>query len=228
MKLNVSEVFYSIQGEGVTMGTPSVFLRLGGCNLLCKGEGWTCDTIEVWRKSVATEFENVIPVEWVKRLSNGAHLVITGGEPLMHQEKIKQYIEWFGGRYNFFPYIEVETNGTIVPDYKLAEHIDRWNVSPKLKNSGETFERRYNELALRCFNNLTSCFKFVICSHGDVTEVMEDFKNLDFRKFVFMPGGDTQFLLETTRQTVAEECIRLGVKYCDRLHVVIWNQKTGV
>jgi organic radical activating enzyme len=228
MKLNVSEVFYSIQGEGVTMGTPSVFLRLGGCNLLCKGKGWVCDTIAVWQKSVATEFENVIPIEWVKRLSYGAHLVITGGEPLMHQEQLIKFIEWFGGRYNFFPYIEVETNGTIVPDHRLSQNVDRWNVSPKLNNSGETFERRHNELALRCFNNLTSCFKFVICSEGDVLEVLQDFKGLDFKKVVLMPGGDTQELLNITRPIVAEECIRLGVKYCDRLHIVIWNQKTGV
>ena len=60
-KLNhllVSEVFYSLQGEGSTMGIPAVFLRLSGCNLLCDG-AWRCDTIEVWQKGHKTEFEDV-------------------------------------------------------------------------------------------------------------------------------------------------------------------------
>ena len=62
MNLIVSEYFYSIQGEGKTMGVPSVFIRLTACNLMCGGRGtekdfklhngatWRCDSIEVWRK----------------------------------------------------------------------------------------------------------------------------------------------------------------------------------
>ena len=65
MKLSISEVFYSIQGEGVTMGIPAVFLRLGGCNLLCKSDKWVCDTIEVWQKSKAIEFEDILPEDYI-------------------------------------------------------------------------------------------------------------------------------------------------------------------
>ena len=39
IKLAISEIFFSIQGEGKTVGIPSVFVRLGGCNLICGGEG---------------------------------------------------------------------------------------------------------------------------------------------------------------------------------------------
>ena len=88
-KLPVSEVFYSIQGEGQTMGVPAVFLRLGGCNILCQSESWICDTIEVWRKSKALPFEEVLGEEYEKLLlSKDVHLVITGGEPLLHQKMI--------------------------------------------------------------------------------------------------------------------------------------------
>ena len=42
-KIAISEVFYSIQGEGKTVGIPSVFIRLGGCNLMCGGMGTQFD-----------------------------------------------------------------------------------------------------------------------------------------------------------------------------------------
>ena len=84
-KLIVAETFYSIQGEGQTMGKPSVFLRLGGCNLLCKSEDWVCDSIEVWQKGKAVLFSEVLQEDYIKRLREGAHLIITGGEPLIHK-----------------------------------------------------------------------------------------------------------------------------------------------
>ena len=84
-KLPVSELFYSIQGEGRTMGIPAIFLRLGGCNLLCKSDSWVCDTIEVWQKSKAVEFEDILSEDFVEKLKAGVHFVITGGEPLIHQ-----------------------------------------------------------------------------------------------------------------------------------------------
>lgn len=58
--LNVSEKFLSIQGEGRTTGIPAIFLRLSGCNLLCKSSNWICDSIEVWRKGTKTSFDAVL------------------------------------------------------------------------------------------------------------------------------------------------------------------------
>ena len=75
-RLPVSEVFYSIQGEGQTMGVPAVFLRLGGCNILCQSKNWVCDTIEVWRKSKSTAFEDILSDEYIKRIvEDKAHLL---------------------------------------------------------------------------------------------------------------------------------------------------------
>lgn len=226
--LNVSECFYSIQGEGLTMGIPAVFLRLGGCNLLCKGKGWTCDSIAVWSKSKATIFEEVIPSEWIERLAAGAHLVITGGEPLLQQQRINAYLIFFMENYGFLPVIEIETNGTIMPNPDLIACVKYWNCSPKLSNSGESYERRVNELALNHIAKFPGCFKFVISDTADTLEVLNDFNFLDPKKFIFMPAGDTQELLSFTRPVVAQLCVNLGIRYCDRLHIAIWNQKTGV
>lgn len=230
MKLIVSETFYSLQGEGNTMGYPSVFLRLGGCNLLCKGSGWVCDTIEVWSKSKAIPFEDVLTPEHIQRLKAGAHLVITGGEPLLHQKQLAEYLFWMWELHKFYPFIEVETNGTIIPENDFAQYVQQWNCSPKLSNSGELFERRFNPIALDAIekSEASKCFKFVIANEGDMLEVFQDFGFLDVRNFILMPAGDSQELLNLTRPIVAELCIRSGTRYCDRLHVTIWNKKTGV
>jgi organic radical activating enzyme len=95
MNLIVSEKFYSLQGEGQTMGIPAIFVRLAGCNLLCKSDHWVCDSIEVWRKGDKTPFEEVLSAKDVDRLMNGAHLIFTGGEPMLHQKKILEYLNWF-------------------------------------------------------------------------------------------------------------------------------------
>jgi 7-carboxy-7-deazaguanine synthase len=227
--LIVSETFYSIQGEGQTMGVPSVFLRLGGCNLLCKGDGWICDSIKVWKKGKSTPFNKVIP-EFIEKLRNGAHLVITGGEPLLHREQIGKFLIWFQSEYDFKPIIEVETNGTFSPTPLLESLVDYWNVSPKLKNSGESKIKRINSLALVRLNMQENViFKFVINEEDDFVEILQDFGDLiEISNCVLMPAGENQEQLEKTRLIVAELCVRMGIRYSDRLHIVIWNKKTGV
>lgn len=227
--LVVSEKFYSIQGEGQTMGVPAVFLRLAGCNLLCKSKSWICDSIEVWQKGEKTSFEDVLNDDYVNRLRSGAHLVVTGGEPMLHQKKIIEYIDWFLNKYNFKPVIEVETNGTIIPKNEILKIVDFWNCSPKLSNSGETKPRRFNNVALKIINQKTnSIFKFVISNENDVVEVFNDFGNFDIKKFVFMPAGESQEQLNDSRHIVLEQCKKLNIRYSDRLHIVGWNMKTGV
>jgi organic radical activating enzyme len=227
--LVVSEKFYSIQGEGQTMGIPAVFLRLAGCNLLCKSKSWICDSIEVWQKGTKTMFSDVLNDDYIDRLRNGAHLVITGGEPMLHQKKIIDYIEWFFIEYNFKPTIEIETNGTIIPKDEMFEIVDYWNCSPKLSNSGETKPRRFNEIALKEINDQeNSIFKFVINNEGDVLEMINEFGNFDMTKFVLMPSGESQDELNISRPVVLEQCKKLNLRYSDRLHIVGWNMKTGV
>jgi organic radical activating enzyme len=227
--LIISELFYSIQGEGQTMGVPAIFLRLAGCNILCKGDGWICDSIEVWKKGVKTPFNEVFTDELIQRLKEGVHLVITGGEPLLHQKKIVEFIEWFDGEYGWKPIIEVETNGTIIPTPELIEIVNYWNCSPKLSTSGETRVKRYNEIALKTISNQEqSIFKFVISTPEDVLEILNEFYTVPMTKVVLMPAGESQEQLNDKREMVLEQCIKLGVRYSDRLHIVAWNKKTGV
>jgi 7-carboxy-7-deazaguanine synthase len=232
-RLAVSEIFYSIQGEGQTMGIPSVFLRLGGCNLLCESHNWRCDTIEVWKKSKSIEFHNVLDEQMVNELRNGAHLVITGGEPLMHQSHILEYMKWFTLTHKFTPVLEIETNGTIQPDPFLNWYVDYWNVSPKLSTAGEqnSEELRINKVALGMFNTFSKnvIFKIVISCEEDLDEAKQKIIPwVSKNHIVLMPAGSSQDELNKTRPMVAQMCKDNCYKYSERLHVVIWNLKTGV
>jgi len=228
--LVISEKFYSLQGEGQTMGIPAIFVRLSGCNILCQSANWVCDSIEVWRKGTKIPFEQVLTEDEVNRLTDGAHLIFTGGEPLLHQVAIIGYLKWFYKKYEFKPIIEVETNGTIMPNKEMTMAVKYWNCSPKLSNSGETDERRIKPAVIGTLNNLRGIiFKFVVDNENDFYEIKDTYgKWLSKENVVLMPAGDTQDKLNVTRQIVAELCVKHCVRYSERLHIVIWNQKTGV
>lgn len=229
-KLLVSEVFYSLQGEGSTMGIPAIFLRLSGCNLLCDG-AWRCDTIEVWQKGNTFEFKDVLSSAIIQKLRRGAHLVITGGEPLLQQERILSYIKWFEDVHGFFPFLEIETNGTILPSEILAPFVDQWNVSPKLASSGVRESQRLNLPILSHFNRRRSIFKFVISSEDDWKEINDLFLMafvINPEKVWLMPAASNIDELLDKNQLVSRIALEKQVNFCTRLQVEIWNKTTGV
>lgn len=231
--LVVSECFYSIQGEGRTTGVPAVFLRLAGCNLLCKSEHWVCDSIEVWQKGYKTPFDKVFTSQMIEAFKNGAHLVLTGGEPMLHQTKVLEFLDWFYSFYRFLPYLEIETNGTIMPNEKMLTYLDQINCSPKLENSGEPIQKRFKKKVLQTISNHKNhFFKFVVDTENDIKEIFDLIqmieKTISKKNIYLMPAGETQEKLKKTRLLVAEACKDNFLNYTERAHIVIWNEKTGV
>ncbi len=245
-RLNVAEYFYSLQGEGHTMGVPAIFLRLAGCNLLC-GRGnatWECDSIQVWRNGTNRYHKDLIESmdshhDLLKRLENKIHLVITGGEPLLQQERLANFIHMLLEKYDIAnPVIEMETNGTIMPNLDMKQHIRYWNVSPKLSNSGEPLEKRMIWDPLTYFAlHPKAMFKFVVKDEKDVTEIYATFIdklkgiiNIDElkRKIWLMPACENIEDLMSINQVVAELAISNNFNFTSRLQIEIWNQTTGV
>src|SRR5690242_19361171 len=115
----VSEIFASIQGEGVSAGVPSVFVRLAECNLKCE---W-CDTKYTWdweHHDRAAEVHELDESEVLARIGAASNVVVTGGEPLLQQEALARVVGKLDAR------IEVETSGTIEPTAELAAAVDQW------------------------------------------------------------------------------------------------------
>ena len=246
--LAVSEMFYSIQGEGVSVGQPSLFCRLKGCNLMCGGPGtqvtkqlsngatWRCDTIEVWMKGEKLTnkqiCDNWIDNGWLEKLKNGAHLVITGGEPLLQQKGIESLLNYLKKTYNVDPYVEIETNGTISLLSTVDQRVNQYNVSLKLPNSGMKKEDFFNKQSIDDFEqNSKSVFKFVVSTKQDIEICLSLYIkpfNIDPKRVVLMPAAHTKDSLNIIEKKVIEWCKLYNFRYSPRLHISIWNQKTGV
>lgn len=240
-KLAVSEVFYSVQGEGKTVGIPSVFVRLGGCNLMCGGMGtqfdgelhneaeWRCDTVEVWMKAQSKEMNEILDEECLEAVKNGAHIILTGGEPTMQQAGLEEFIKYLKFDLNLDPFFEVETNGTIMPNEFLLNNIGLWNCSPKLKNSGNDKSITYKPEVIKELNKHNTIFKFVVNGEKEWKEIQEDYLYLvDKKKVYLMPAGENQELLNKTKEDVVEIAKKNYLNFTTRLHIEIWNKKTGV
>lgn len=240
-KLAVSEVFYSIQGEGKTVGVPSVFVRLGGCNLMCGGMGtqfdgelhneaeWRCDTVEVWMNAQAKEVEDVLPDDCVEAIRNDAHIILTGGEPTMQQGALENFIRYIKHNINPNAYFEVETNGTIMPSEYMFDQIHLWNCSPKLRNSGMDNAMTFKPEVIQALNNKNTIFKFVVNGEKEWQEIQKDYMPIvDKDKVYLMPAGENQELLNETKERVVELAKENYLNFTTRLHIEIWNKKTGV
>lgn len=243
--MKISELFYSIQGEGKRSGRPSFFIRTNFCNLRCSFTGGhLCDTpYTSWdpndNKNIGAMEINDIVSEYSKYKCKD--VVITGGEPTMQTEDLFKLCKSLK---EFNPEVEItiETNGTYEGDY--LNYIDLISVSPKLASStpfNTTFEKmhsnnRINFDVLNKFNQLKNEYKadvqwkFVINDEKDVDEIRSLQQKVGFKDedVYLMPEGLTKEDLDIKRMMVVELCRKNQFNFTDRLHVLIWGNKRGV
>lgn len=232
--LLISEFFCdTIQGEGIYIGYPATFLRLQNCVLNCD----FCDSTEVWRKGSPYNTGELINLmessNLLHKFTQGQHLVITGGSPLLQQKnlsdflgKMMQYAGWQK------PFIEIENECVIMPSSYMMSIVDCWNNSPKLSNSGIKRNHRYKPEVIAKISSLkNSWFKFVVAEECHWQEIKEDYIDKDLIKksqIILMPQGADQKELEMNREFVVNVAVRENVRYSSREHIVLWNRKLSV
>jgi len=241
---NMSEHFYSIQGEGISNGTPAYFIRLHNCNLNCS----FCDSKEIWKLSNQVSFVELVNV-WVELdilkdiLKGSVHVVFTGGEPLLkfNQTSIINFMNFMEetfpnvkGEHPKKIYYEVETNGTQVLDLEFYKRINQINCSPKLENSENSFEKRVQPLVIeQILSHYNSWIKLVIGQESDLVEYMDLFKskfgiNLPMNNVILMPMLIAQDHYFEMTKLVYEMAKKYRCKAVSRNHVAAWNRLTGV
>lgn len=225
-ELVVSEVFGpTFQGEGPSLGRRAGFVRLGRCNLACS----FCDTPYTW------DWERHDPEKELSRIDVGAlaeqvramHVqlvVVTGGEPLLQQSHLIDFL----AELHPCQEVEVETAGTLTPNADLVAAVSRFNVSPKLSNSGMPAERRYKPETLRALEATNkAAFKFVVTAEESLDEVAQIVDECALREVWVMPEGTTPDALSERSRALADAVLQRGWNLTTRLHVLLWGDERG-
>jgi 7-carboxy-7-deazaguanine synthase len=252
--LNVNEIFgLTVQGEGPSIGQPCAFVRLFQCNLQCT---W-CDTpytwavteqkakrhrdgllyskdeqsIQMYPDQIAGMLERM-PWPWARL----PLVVISGGEPMLQQAGIVELIQ--------NPYLrqrgvhwEIETAGTIAPTAELAALVNtelvRFNVSPKLVTSGNSFHARRKWPVLQQLASYRdTAFKFVV-TREDAMDELGEIEEIVVRAGIrpqnvyLMPEGTTASHVLVGMHHLVDEAIKRGYNLTTRMHTLIWGDERG-
>ena len=122
----------------------------------------------------------------------------------------------------------METNGIHVPEPELVEHVDRFNVSPKLANAGIERSRRYKPDVLRTFQATgKAVFKFVVCEPPDLEEIDAVVAECGLTDVWVMPEGTDAQTLVARAQRLADEVVARGWQLTPRLHILLWGDERG-
>jgi 7-carboxy-7-deazaguanine synthase len=225
--VRVSDVFHSIQGEGQFAGTPSVFVRTTGCNLRC----WFCDApYTSWQpdgRQVAWEDVLQQVRQW-----KCAHVVLTGGEPLLQPDLVPLSAALRAGG----AFVTVETAGTV---YRPVA-ADLMSISPKLSNSIPRTDSRWRhrherdqlrtEIVRRLMEEYPYQLKFVIdtlCDVDEVAKYLEQFPNVDAKQVWLMPQGVQAEELAAKEPWLRAAAERLGVRYGPRRQIELFGNVRG-
>lgn len=153
-------------------------------------------------------------------------VVISGGEPLNQQKRLVPLVEEL---MRHGVEIEIETNGTRVPDKRLIEAGIRFNISPKLSHAGDPVEQRIVPNALRALAGVpSSTFKFVCREVTDLDEVAEFTTSYGITSIWIMPEGQSREEIDNHMQALVSAVIDRGWNITTRLHTLVWGQKRGV
>jgi len=210
-RLRVTEIFLSLQGESLTSGLPTVFVRLTGCPLRC---GY-CDTGYAFKGGQWMELEAIL--EQVATYAT-EHVTVTGGEPLAQTACPELLSALCDADYQ----VSLETSGAVELaglDPRVAKVMD-----VKTPGSGEVDNNLYANLEQL---NERDQIKFVICDREDYEWAREKLRELELpaRCEVLFSAAMGQQDARELAEWILED--RLPVRFQLQLHKIIWGDQPG-
>ncbi len=207
--LNITEIFYSLQGEAREVGVPSVFVRLTGCPLRCN----YCDTTYAFKGNNPLTIENIIKqIE----LYNTKHVCVTGGEPLAQKNchTLLDYLVEKGYR------ASLETSGSI--DIASVNKGVSVVMDIKTPSSTEAKQNRYENIALL---EAKDQLKFVIASGEDFAWCCELLEKYNTKaEVLFSPVYGSLNPAELAEWILERQ---LNVRLQLQLHKILWGKAKG-
>ncbi|OCH98246.1 7-carboxy-7-deazaguanine synthase [Legionella jamestowniensis] len=210
-QLRITEIFHSLQGESVTVGLPTVFIRLTGCPLRCQ----YCDTTYAFSGGKITPISTILEKVASYQCS---YVCVTGGEPLAQPGCISLLKELCDAGYN----VSLETSGA----RDLSEVDKRVMIVMDLKtpDSGEADKNLFDNLV---FLKPTDQIKFVLCSHDDyqwACQIIDEYNLSKKAQILFSPSWHQLNPTELANWIVED---KLPVRFQLQLHKILWNDAPG-
>ncbi len=209
--MKVIEIFRSLQGEGVLIGTPTVFIRFQGCNLRCE---W-CDTEYARDGGQEMSLEQIL----AKIEEHATPFVcLTGGEPLLQKDSIRLMNRLLEKLYH----VTLETNGSIsLEDVPCAENM-LISMDIKCPSSGMHEKMMFSNIELL---SPADQLKFIVADKEDLKYADNIIKKYDIKSsIVFTPVGGMN--LEPVAHFVLSQ--KLNARVLPQLHKLIWGEGNGV
>jgi len=211
-RLKITEIFYSLQGEALSVGLPTVFIRLTGCPLRCD----YCDTAYAFSGGEWMEFDRII--NEVKRY-NTRCITVTGGEPLAQKNCIALLAQLCDMGYQ----VSLETSGALLVD-QVDSRVTKV-VDVKTPASKEHTKNRYENFE---YLNPQDQLKFVICDENDYQwskNLIEQYGLEDKGEILFSPVHGRLQAVKLADWILADQ---LNVRFQIQLHKYLWGDVPGV
>lgn len=229
--MRISEIFYSVQGEGELTGVPTVFIRSSGCNLRC---AW-CDTPYASWNPGGKEI-SIPDIVGAVVTHPADFVVLTGGEPMIAKgmHELATSLKGVG------KHITIETAATVPP---AGIACDLASLSPKMSNSAPSLEkagpwlerheqtRQRPDVIAEWIQAYPYQLKFVISTATDLLEVQALIEGFPVKvpphKVLLMPQGITPAEIASRTSWLVDVCKAHGYRYCARVHIDLFGNTPG-
>lgn len=207
--LNITEIFYSLQGEAREVGIPTVFVRLTGCPLRCN----YCDTAYAFKGNNPLSIQHIL--DEIAQY-NTQYVCVTGGEPMAQSNCLKLLDALIDNDYK----VSMETSGSV--DIALVNSKVSIVMDIKTPSSTEEHQNRYENLSI--LKNKDQ-LKFVIASRSDFDWCTKILENHEVESEVlFSPVYESLRPVELADWILEK---KLNVRLQVQLHKILWGDQKG-
>ncbi|MGL6030106.1 MAG: 7-carboxy-7-deazaguanine synthase QueE [Legionella sp.] len=210
-QLRITEIFHSLQGESVTVGLPTVFVRLTGCPLRCQ----YCDTAYAFSGGEVRELDDIVTDIASYQC---AHVCVTGGEPLAQPGCINLLAKLCDAGHA----VSIETSGA-----RDISFVDKRVMIVMDLKTPDSLEADKNLLSNLEHLKASDQIKFVLCSRADydwACLMIKEHKLNERCQLLFSPSWNQLNPTDLANWIVAD---KIQVRFQLQLHKILWNDEPG-